>query len=126
MHDANGLDFMIGVPPQTLLDGRGVGAAAPVAFDEDRLQPEAFRQPFPQCREMACFVHQHRVAGRECIDQRRLPRARARGGIDHHPGLGAEDPFHAMQHLLAQLGKAWSAMIDGRHIHCPKNSVGDV
>ena len=47
---------------------------------------------------MAGLEHQHLVAGRQRVDQRRFPGAGARGGIDHHRAGGLEDALHAGEH----------------------------
>ncbi len=70
---------------------RGIDAVAPVARQQLDLEPEAPRHLVPQAREMAGLGHQHAVARRERVDQRRLPRPGARGRIDHDRPCGLED-----------------------------------
>jgi hypothetical protein len=62
-------------------------ASAPLRqsdFDELRLQAELDGHVAPQRGEVAGLVHQHLVAGRQRIDEGRLPRAGAGGRIDEH------------------------------------------
>ena len=62
-------------------------------------QAELGGHGLPQRGEVAGLVHQHLVAGRERVEQRRLPRAGAGGGIDEHRARGLEDGLDAGQHL---------------------------
>ena len=80
--------------------------------DELRLQAELDRHVLPQRGEVAGLVHQHLVAGRERVDERRLPRAGAGRGIDEHRARGLEDGLDAGQHLAGPAalnsGPRWS------------------
>ena len=75
---------------------------APVAGQELDLEPELRRHLLPQRREVAGLDHQHAVAGRQRVDQRRLPRAGARRGIDHDRLRVLNTRFMPGEHVLAE------------------------
>jgi len=75
---------------------------------------------------MPGLEHDDAVARRHRVDQCRLPRAGAGGGIDHHHPLGLEDPFHAGDHLAPELAEFRAAVIDGRHRDRLQDPVGHV
>ena len=88
-HDRlDGVRLVLGEPR---LDGGGIDAVAPVAGDELDLEAEPLGQLAPQRGEVAGLEHQHPVARRQRVDQRRLPGAGAGGGVDHHGLAGLED-----------------------------------
>ena len=70
--------------------------------------------------------HQHGLARRQRVDQRRFPRAGPRGGVDHHGPGGADHPPHSAQHGAPQFGEAGSAMVDGRFGDRPQHAIGHV
>ena len=87
---------------QLLGDLRRIDAVPPVAGHELDIEPEPARHLPPQRREMPGLEHQHPVARRQRVDQRRLPRPGAGRGIDHDGAGGLEDPLHAGHDLLAE------------------------
>ena len=87
-------------------------------------RPSLTRHVAPQRGEVAGLVHQHLVAGRQRVDERRLPRAGAGGRIDEHRIGGLEDGLDAGQHALAELLELRPAMVDHRHGHRLQDAVG--
>ena len=86
------------------LDLRRVGAVAPVARHEVHDQPEPLGELLPQRREVAGLGHQHAIAGRQRVDERRLPRAGARRWIDDDRRASVWNTLlHAGEHRLAEL-----------------------
>src|SRR3546814_9462548 len=69
---------------------------------------------FPYTTLFRSLVHQHGVARRQRVDQRRLPRPGAGGREDDHRVLGLEDRLDLGQHLLGQRVELRTAMIHGR------------
>ena len=108
---------------QPRLDGRRIGAAAPVGGDELRLEAQLDGDVLPQRGEVPGLVHQHLVAGRQRIEQRRLPRAGAGGGIDHHRAGRLEDGADAGEHPEPQPLELRPPVIDHRHVHRPQDAV---
>ena len=104
----------------------GSARLAPVAAHELGLDAELVGHLLPQRGEVAGLPHQHEVARRQRVHQRRFPRAGARRRIDDHRLLGLEDLPHAAQNLLGQRIELRSAVIDGRIVHRPQDPVGDV
>ena len=80
VHDHDRLDRVGLVGGKLGLELGRIGAAAPVAGNEIDLDAPAPGHVVPQRREMAGLDHQHLVAGRERVDDRRLPRARPDDG----------------------------------------------
>ena len=71
----------------------------------------ALRPASPQGGEVAGLGHQHLVAGRQRVDDRRLPRAGARRRIDDHRFCGLEDglmPSSTCRPSSANSGPRWS------------------
>ena len=88
------------------------------------LQPELLRHGLPLRRELAGLDHQHAVAGRQRIDQRRFPRAGAGRGVDDDRIGGLENGLDAVEAALGELGEFRAAMIDDRRVHRPQHAVG--
>ena len=90
--------------------GRRRGASRPGTHTTSRPSRSAIAAP--QRREVAGLEREHAVAGRERVDQRRLPRARARRRVDDDRAVGLEDVPQAVEHLEAELartsGPRWS------------------
>ena len=105
------------------LDIRGIGAVAPVAGQEVDLDAPARRHLPPQGGEMAGLDHQYLVAGRERVDDRGLPGARARGRKDEDRSGCLEDFPAAFENRLRQFGKSRTAVIDHRHVHGPEHAI---
>ena len=111
---ADRLDVVRFVLAQMVLDLGRVGAGAPVAGDELGLKPELFRHGLPLRRELAGLDHQHAVAGRQRIDQRRFPGAGAGRGVDDDRIGGLENGLDAVEAALGELGEFRAAMVDDR------------
>ena len=126
VHHTKGPDRPVPVLPEALLDGAGVGAAAPVSGNELWHEAEADGQVLPQGGEVAGLDHQHPVPRGQGVDQRGLPCAGAGGRVDHHPAGGPEDPLHPRQDPAPQSGEARTAMVHGGMVHGPENAVRDV
>ena len=117
VHDADRLDAVRLVVGERGADRRHVGAAAPVGVDEDRLEAEPLRHLVPQRGEPAGAAHQHRVAGRQRVGQRRLPRAGAGGRDRSPPGRwSGRSPAGWSRISSAQLGRSRGR--DGRWSGC--------
>ena len=121
---ADRLDLLVLVLAQMVLDHRRVGAGAPVGLDEFGTQAELLRHDLPQRGELAGLHHQHAVAGRQRVHQRRLPRAGAGRGVDDHRIGGLEDGLDAFEAALGELGEVRPAVIDDRRVHRAQHPVG--
>ena len=126
MDDAHRLDGVCLVFPQLRLDCRRIGATPPVGRDELRREAELDRHLLPQGGEVAGLEHEDPVAGRERVDQRRLPSAGAGGRIDHHRLLGLEHVLEPVEHLEAEHAKLRPAMIHRRHVDRAQHAVRHV
>ena len=126
VHHADRLDAVRLVVGQRRADRRHVGAAPPVGVDEDRLEVEPLRHLVPQRGEPAGAAHQHRIARRQRVGQRRLPRAGAGGGIDHHRPLGLEDRPQVGEDLQPQPAEIGAAMVDRRAVDGAQHPVRHV
>ena len=106
-------------------DGR-VDATAPVAGHEVDGKAELLRHRAPQRREMAGFEHQHAIARRKRIHQRRLPRSGAGRGKDDDRSRGLEDRLQALEDFQRQPRELGTAMVDRRLVHRAQDPVGYV
>ena len=100
------------VAAQDLLRALGIGAVAPVARHPHDLEPEPLGHRPPQRREVAGLEREHAVAGRERVDERRLPRAGARRRVDDDRPVGPEHvragPSSTSSPSPAKSGPRWS------------------
>ena len=96
---------------------------APVARNEIDLNAPARRHLLPQRGEVAGLDHQHLVARRQRIDDRRFPGAGARRRKDDDRPGGLEDLLATLEHRLAELGELRAAMVDDRHIHGAEHAI---
>ena len=126
MHDADRLDAVRLVVGECGADRRHIGAAAPVGVDEDRLEVEPLRHLVPQRGEPAGAAHQHRIAGRQRVGQRRLPRAGAGGGIDHHRPRVWKIARRLVEDLQPQPAEVGTAMVDRRVVDGAQHPVRHV
>ena len=124
VHHAHRLDGVAGVGAQALLRSgrparRGASAGAgrwpssvPGTARNSGFRPSAQRHLLPQRGEVAGLEHQHRVAGAQGVDQRRLPGAGARGRVDRPPGGGsgrsAAVPASTFMPSTPNSGPRWS------------------
>ena len=124
MHHTDRFDLVGFVLAEPGRDGFGICPAAPIARNELRRQAKPFRHLHPERREMAGLIHQHPIALRESVDQRRFPSAGARRGVDNDlPSLGLEDRLHAVERCLPHRRKIRAAMVDRLRADRPQNTV---
>ena len=126
MDDAHSLDLVRAVAAQHFLDLRRIDAVPPIARHELDLDAEPSGHLPPQGRELPGLEHQHFVARRQRVDERRLPRSRARGRIDDHRAAGLEHLLHAGDDFLAELGELGPAMVDRREAHRVQDAIRHV
>src|SRR5690349_3893069 len=127
VYDAQRLDAFIGVAAQALFNRVRIGAVAPVTGDEVDIQAELGGHLLPEGGEVPGLVHKHAVAGRERVDERRLPGAGAGGRVDHDlAARGLEHALHIGKHFLAERTEFRAAVVDGREIDRPQDAIGDV
>jgi len=75
VHDEKGFDAVAAVVGQALPQFARIHAAPPRSGDHFDVESEPARDLRPVLRKLADVERQHRVAGRERIHERRLPRA---------------------------------------------------
>ena len=126
MHDRDGLDGAAAIVSELLFDDGRIDAVAPVAGNEIDLQAEPRGHVAPERGEVAGLEHQHRVAGRQRVDERRFPRAGAGRGIDHDRARGLKHALKAVDRLAPERRKRGAAMIDGRLRDGAQDPVGHV
>src|SRR5262249_18522154 len=80
----------------------------------------------PQRGEMTGLAHQHAVAGRERVDERRFPGAGSRGRVDHYRLLRLEHRLEAFQDLEAHLAELGSPVVDGRLVDRAQDAIRNV
>ncbi len=124
--DADRLDAVRAILGERRADRLDIGAAPPIRVDEFGHEAELLRHLLPQAREPAGAAHQHGVARRERVGERRLPRAGAGGRVDHHRPLGLEHLAQIGEHLAPELAEFRAAMIHGRVVHRAQHAVRHV
>ena len=123
VHDAHGFDRVLAVLVEPRLDGRRIGAAAPIGRNDFGLQTELRRHLLPQRREPARLGHEHAIARRQRVDERGFPRTRARRRVDDDVRLGLEDRLDLGEHLTAELAELRAR--DGRSSAGPWRAARD-
>ena len=124
--DGDGLDRVAAVRRQLLSDEGGIDAVAPIAGNEVDLEPELHGHVAPERGELAGFDHQHRVAGRQRVDERRLPGAGAGAGIHDDRARGLKHALKAFDRFAPERGERRAAMIDGRLRDGAQDPIGHV
>ncbi len=89
--DGDGLDAMILVGLQPLRDAVGTNRRPPIAGYHDRFEAEPLGHLPPERRKPSGFGHQHGIARRQRVDERRLPGPGSRSRIDDHRRRRLED-----------------------------------
>ncbi len=92
----------------------GVHAVPPVARHEVHVETEAHGHVAPQRGEVARLEHQHAIAGRQRVHERRFPRAGAGRRIDHNGIDGLEDALQPVDRLARHPRERGAAVVDGR------------
>ena len=128
MHDTDGADAVAGVGPQALGDQVGLHTTTP-AFnagqaDELGLQLQPQRQFVPQAGKVPGFIHQHMVTRAQGVDQCRLPRTGAGGGINNHRMAGLKNHLHVGEHLAPQHAELGPTVVDGGQTDGAQHPVG--
>ena len=75
-------------------------------------------------REAAALQHQHGVAAREHVGERRLPAAVAVGGVDVGAALGAEDRLQVGEAAVGDADHLARVDVDGRPLHGGSTASG--
>ena len=103
-------------------------AVTPVAGHEVDLEAKRLGDLLPQGRELPGLKHEDAIAGRERVNDRRLPGAGTARWIDEDVTLvpEPEDRSQAREAVAPELGEFRPAVVDGRAIDCPQDPVGDV
>ena len=126
VHDSDRLDRVVAVLCKPRLDARRVRAGAPVAFEDLDLQAEPARHRRPERRKVPGLAHQHRIAGRERVDERRLPRAGARRRKDQHVAARPENVAQARQHAASEPPELGSAVVHRRALDRAQDPIRNV
>ena len=122
--DENGADLAVGF--QLRFDDSGIDSPPPVAQDHLDVEAEPPRHFRPQPSELAILEREHLVAGRQRVDQRRFPGARARCRKDHHRSGSSEDLLQTIEHLTPQRRELIAAVVDRRLRHRPQHAIRNV
>ena len=126
MYDADGFYIVRDIAGECIPDSGGIGAVPPVRRNDLRIDAKTSGNLLPQEGKMAGLAHQYLVTCRQGIDQRRFPGAATGCGVDDYRLFGFEYRLESGQNLLAQGGKAGSAMIDNRLGDGAQHAVRDV
>ena len=104
----------------------GDDAMAPIAGQEFDGEAQPLGELVPQRREVTGLGHQHAVARRQRVDERRLPRAGSRRRIDDDRAVGLEHLLHAGEDRLAERRELGAAMIDRRGVDRAQHAIRHV
>src|SRR5215467_1042433 len=117
---------MLTIFPQPVFELDRAGGAAPVIGQRLDLDPEGFGAHTPVEREKSALDHQHLVARRKQIDQRRLPGPVSGGGIGEDRLLGLEYSLKAGEALLGDLLELCTGEVDRAAVHRAQDAVWDI
>ena len=84
VNDGDRFDLPVAIVDEDRMHDIGIDAVPPVCRHELNVQAKPHGHVAPQHGELAHLEHQHGVAGRQRVNERRLPRAGAGGGVDDH------------------------------------------
>ena len=126
VHDRNRLDLLFAIVDEPRVHSLRIDAVAPVARHELDAQPQPRRHVAPQRREMAGLEHQHGVAGRQRVDERRFPGASTRRGVNDDRARGLKDSLEPLEHGAAEGREVGTAVIDRRLRHGAQHAIGHV
>ena len=101
-------------------------ALAPVGADDLDLEAERLGELLEAQREVAGLDHQHEVAGREQVGDRRLPGAVAGRGVEEDLLVGLQDALHAAVAGALDLEELRREEVHDRPVHRPQHAVGNV
>ena len=118
------LDLALGVGLEPRLDRFRPHRAAEIAAQNLDLGAEHLGGLAPADGEAAAFQHQHLVAARQHIGQRRFPGAVAVGGIDVDFAGGGKDASRSASRLVGQRDQRPGINIDRRPLHRLQHGIG--
>ena len=117
------LDGGAGIATQPRLQCRRIDGAPPVAAQCLDAKPDRARHLPPGGGETAALQHQHRIARRQHVDQRRLPGAVAVGDVDVASPGGAEDAAQVGEQAGGQRQQIGGIDVDRRAVHGAEHLV---
>ena len=118
------LDGVILVLPQPGFDLGRPHRAAPVALQHFDLDAHRGGGIAPADREPAALQHQHLVAARQHVAERRFPGAMAVGDVDVGLSRGGEQPAEIAQQAVGQLHHGVGIDVERRAMHRAQHFVG--
>ena len=121
----NGLDLALGVGLQPRFHRFRPHRAGEVARQHLDLGAQHLGRLAPTDGEAPAFEHQHLVAAREHVGQRRLPGAVAVGGVDVGVALGAEDLLEVGEQAVRKRDHRAGIDVDGRPVHGGEHGIGN-
>src|ERR1700730_1648525 len=117
---------MLAILAQPAFELGWTDGAAPVIGQCLDFEPECLGPHAPVQREIAAFDDQHLVAGREQVDQRRLPGAVSGGGIGENSLVGLKYAFQAGEAFLGNRLELRRGEVDRPAVHRPQDAVRDI
>ena len=126
VHHAHRLDHMPGVRGQRGLHAGDINAMAPVGGNRPDLDLQRAGHLRPFVGEITGLQQQDRVARRQQVGQRRLPRAVPRAGIHEQTVLGTQHALHPLEARVIDLAEVRVVEVDRRPVNRAEHAVGDV
>ncbi len=124
--DEHGADVARVVTLEARLNLVGRYAGAVGQIESLQLDAEGGGGAGEATREEAVDAGEHAVARRQRVDDRRLPGARARAGVEEHvAALGLKDALEPVQALAHERFEARAAMVDDGLGHRAHDPIGD-
>lgn len=124
LDDHDGLDRVLLVAAQPLLDLVRPHRAAPVALEHLDLGAHQRSRMAPADREPPALQHQHLVAARQHVAQRRFPGAVTVGDVDVGFALGRKQVRDVAEQALGQIGHLLGVDVDRRTMHRLQHRIG--
>ena len=122
----HGLDLVALVGGEALAELGELQSLAPIGADDLDLEAERLGQFLEAQRKVTGLDHQHQIAGREQVGDRRLPGAMAGRGVEEDLLVGLQDALHAAVAGTVDLEELRGEEVHHRPVHRPQHAVGDV
>ncbi len=126
LDDEDRLDVPSRVGAQARLERRGIDGAAPVARQGLDREPEHVALLTPAAREAPALQHQHPVAPRQGVRQRRLPAPVSVGDVDVGRPRRPEDGLEVLEARLGRPQQVLRIDVDGGPVHRLEDDLGHV
>src|SRR5438067_991707 len=126
VHHHHRFDLVRSVAIQTSFDQRRIDTGPPVTRYAFHIQTESLRHASPEHSKVTRLKHEDPIAGRQSVDNCRLPSPRPRSWKDDYRIRRLENGTNPLKHLVRQLSEFRTAVVYHRGAHGTENPVRHV